>query len=536
LHRLAVDALEALYGGERGQHLAELAHHAIAGSDFGKGLDYAQRAGDHALALLAFEESARLYETALDVVELADPDGETTRCDLLLSLGEAQARAGNMPAAKEVFLEAATIARRLHLPRELARAAAGYGGRLMFERASSDARLVPLLEAGLEGLAEEDVELRCWLLARVAGALRDEHSRDRRDSLSQEAIELARRTGNPVALAYALDGRVSAILAPDTIGECLTLAGELCEVSERIEDIERLSHGHMDRCIAELTLGDVSAAKASLDAASAIAERLRQPAQLWQVLGAQAALALEEGALDKAEELIEEALAFGERAQAMATPLHRLQWYMLCDFRGTLEQVEPGIRELVAAHPVRPVLRCVLAHVQARLGRQAESKRLLDELAADDFSAVPFDMEWLYGMSLLAETCALLQDTDSAASLYRILLPWSAFNVADMWEGVRGAMTRYLGLIASTESRWDDATGHFEDALAMNERMGAWAWVASTQCDYAEMLLSRAATGDGNRAIALMTEAASTARELGLNGITNRLAAMDGLRTNTPRD
>ena len=434
-----------------------------------------------------------------------------------------------MPAAKEVFIEAAAISRRLQLPRELATAAAGYGGRLMFERASSDARLVPLLEAGLEALAEQDVELRCWLLARLAGALRDEHSRIRRDALSREAIELARRTGNPIALAYALDGRISAILAPDTTVECLALASELCEVAEEIGEIERLAHGHMDRCMAELTMGDIVAAKADLDAVRPIAERLRQPSQLWQVFAAQASFATAEGSLDEAEELIEEAFAFGERAQAMATPVYRLQWYMLWDFRGRLEQVEAGIHELVVDHPVRPVLRCVLAHVQARLGKPAEAKRTLDELAADDFSAVPFDMEWLYGMSLLAETCALLHDTDSAAILYRILLPWSELNVVDIWEGIRGAMTRYLGLLASTESRWDDASGHFDDALAMNERMGVWPWLAYTQCDYAEMLLSRDASGDGKRATALMNQAARTAQELGIDGLLNRLAALEVL-------
>ena len=73
LHRLAVEALEALYGDEPGPHLAELAHHAIAGSDFDKGLRYARRAGDRALALLAYEEAARLYETALDALDLAAP-------------------------------------------------------------------------------------------------------------------------------------------------------------------------------------------------------------------------------------------------------------------------------------------------------------------------------------------------------------------------------------------------------------------------------------------------------------------------------
>ena len=38
--------------------------------------------------------------------------------------------------------------------RELARAAAGYGGRIIWARAGDDARLVPLLEEGLAALGE----------------------------------------------------------------------------------------------------------------------------------------------------------------------------------------------------------------------------------------------------------------------------------------------------------------------------------------------------------------------------------------------
>ena len=110
----------------------------------------------------------------------------------------------------------------------------------MWARAAGDDRLVPLLEEGLAALAEEDVELRARLLARLAGALRDEHSRDRRDRLSREAVELARRAGNPAALAYALDGRLAAISAPDTVAECLALGRELREVAERIGDPERV--------------------------------------------------------------------------------------------------------------------------------------------------------------------------------------------------------------------------------------------------------------------------------------------------------
>ena len=98
LHRLAVEALEALYGEEPGPYLAELAYHAVAGSDFDKGLRYARRAGDRALGLLAYEEAARLYSMALDALELSAPDDEKTRCELLLLLGEAEIRAGNGPA------------------------------------------------------------------------------------------------------------------------------------------------------------------------------------------------------------------------------------------------------------------------------------------------------------------------------------------------------------------------------------------------------------------------------------------------------
>ena len=139
---------------------------------------------------------------------------EPVRAELLLSLGEAEVRAGNslprnMPSSRLPNRSPKRLAAR-------ARPRSGWiGGRLVWARAGADQLLVPLLEEGLAGLGEEDVELRARLLARLAGALRDEHSRDRRDALSREGLELARRTKNSTALSYALDGRAAAIFAPD---------------------------------------------------------------------------------------------------------------------------------------------------------------------------------------------------------------------------------------------------------------------------------------------------------------------------------
>jgi DNA-binding SARP family transcriptional activator len=517
LHRLAIEALEGVYGDESGAHLAELAHHAAAGSDFEKAVVCAQRAADRALGLLAFEEAARLYRVALEALNLARPDDETTRCDLLISLGEAQARAGNSAVAKETSLAAAEIARRLGLSHQLARAAAEYGdgGRIVWARAGDDERLVPLLEEGLAAVGS-DVELRARLLARLAGALRDEHARDRRDALSREAVELARSAGNPVTLGYALVGRAHAITAPDTIADYLALADELCEVAAQIGDKERIVAGHMLRIMGRHLLGDLAGAEADLNAASAIAHELRQPSHLWEVGGIRAMLALAEGRFAEAESLIDEALALGESAMPEAAITHyRMQRLMLCEFRGGLEEVEPWIAALLVGQPARSVFACALAYVHARLGRTSEAQRALKELAHDEVAALPFDQEWLLGASLLAETCALVADARSAEILHRSLLPWEALNAVDQSEGARGSVSRYLGLLATMLERWEEAARHFGHALAMNERMGFRPWFARTHDDFARMLRLRGEPRDEKRAAALEAAALAIYDELG---------------------
>ena len=219
--------------------------------------------------------------------------------------------------------------------------------------------------------------------------------------------------------------------------------------------------------------------------------------------------ALAAGRLTEAEELVRQAFAFGERALPdVAIPVYRLQRYALRDFQGRLEEVAPAIRDLVAEYPTRPAFRCALAHVHARLGHLPEAQRTLDDLARDGFAALPFDQEWLYGMSLLAETAGSCATPCSAAALYRMLAPWAAFNAADHPEGFRGSISRYLGLLATMTQSWSEsASAHFEDALAMNAQMGARPWLAHTERDYARMLYARNGRENRERAQALLDDA-----------------------------
>src|SRR5207302_722737 len=83
--------------------LDALAYHFLEGAPGGevtKAIDYARRAGDTALTLLAYEEAARLYRMALQGLELRAPSDPVARCDLLLNLGDALARGGDQSGSR----------------------------------------------------------------------------------------------------------------------------------------------------------------------------------------------------------------------------------------------------------------------------------------------------------------------------------------------------------------------------------------------------------------------------------------------------
>ena len=129
-------------------------------------------------------------------------------------------------------------------------------------------------------------------------------------------------------------------------------------------------------------------------------------------------------------------------------------------------------------------------------------------------------------MSFLAETAAALADTESAAVLYDLLVPWSGQNAVNVAEGMRGSVSRYLGLLAAAMGRWSEAASHFEEGMVLNERMGARPWLAFTREDYARMLLERRDAGDPEQARELLDRAVATYRELGMEPHAARAAAL----------
>jgi tetratricopeptide (TPR) repeat protein len=501
LHRLAVQALEQLYGDGSGA-LAELAHHSIAGSDFERGVRYARSAGDRALELLAYEEAARLYKTALETLELSDPSAHETHCELLLGLGDAQGKAGNTPESKETLLAATELARSARLPEHRGRAALGYGGRFPWLRAGNDRRLIPLLEEALAGLGEDESELRVRLLARLAGALRDQPSLEPRSSLSREAVDIARRLGDADTLGYALVSLATATWSPET-EDFVPYVAEIKRLAEVTGDLERMFQWGWLQHIIYMNLGDIAGAEEIAEQHKAVAQELKQQSQQWYSTVMRSLFPLVRGNFAEAERLADEAYQIGRKAQSWdAAFSYRVLLLAVRREQGRLEEVDQLIRTSVDEFPGYHSFRCLVPLIDYELGREAAARTRFDELASDRFGAVPRDGEWVFSLSLLAQLATYLQDRARARTLYDHLLPHAHRNATLTGEIAIGSVSRYLGLLAALLERWDVAERHFENALEMHERMAAKPWLAHTQEDYGRMLLERGETTVGSELVA----------------------------------
>lgn len=532
LHRQAGEALEALYAGDNDAHLAQLAHHffqAASADDPTKAIDYSVEAAERALSLLAYEEAATHYEHALQALEFDEHATVGSRCDLLLALGEVQGRAGDTEQARRTLERAIGLARRLGSAERLARAALAHGagvGGFAFGRA--DEALIGFLREARAALGDEDSALMARVTGRLAVELYFRGSAHERDELSAEAVAIAQRVGEAGALASALSARHLALWGPENLEERLVTASELIRLGNDTREYDLTLRGSLWRFADEMEAGDANAADHDLERLMRHADQLRDPLYLWHVPVFRSMRAILEGEFAEGEQLAEEALQVGRQAGAhTADWLYAIQLLALRREQGRLDEVEPYLAEFSNRYPATPHWRTGVVYVYAELGRHAEAARGLEALAADDFSVIPRDGEWLPAMGMLSEAASLVGDVERAARLYELIRPFHERNVvAGRGSASFGPAARYCALLAALLGRAEEADAHFDAAEELARRMRALPALARIRCDRAGALVAR---GDREGAEPLLGSALELAVELGMAAIERRVRELGGV-------
>jgi signal transduction histidine kinase/tetratricopeptide (TPR) repeat protein len=546
LHHRIAEVLEELYGDDLDAHLAELAHHyEAAGRRRGatRAIDYAARAGERAASLLAFEEASCHYERALRSLA-GDRRGrgvkvpEPRRCDLLLALGETQWRAGDTPRARQTFTEAASIARSLHDSNRLAAAAVGYGegpGAYEFAEGADDV-LVGLLEEALAALESwrpprsgrrrrraageapqaTTARLRVKVLARLAVELYYTDQVQRRAALGQEAVQLAQDLGDPAAQLIALYGRFRSVLGPDALDERLAAAEEIVRLGEEIGDRETASRGRHLRLVTLLERGDRAAVDEGTEDWVRHAEELRQPLLRWQVLSFKAMISLLEGRFADGEASMKEALKTSGHGPGQAAQIRfGAQRFLHHWGRGLLDEMEAQAREVADRYPWLPGWRTGLAVIYADMERPVEARGYFEELAAADFADLPRDGNWLGSIAMASLVCAYLRDYRRAGILYDLLQPYEQRCIVVHAGGFcLGSAATFLGILAGTLGRFEEAGRLYETAMAANAALGARPLTVMTLIHHAAMLTSRNGPGDAVAVIDLLQRAADMAEDM----------------------
>jgi DNA-binding CsgD family transcriptional regulator len=535
LHGRVGEALEAVYGAEPGPHLAELAHHFVAaapGGEVARAVGAATRAGRRALDVLAWEEAAGLFERALAALELAEQPDQQQRCQLLLALGEARMAASDVAAARAAYQQAGELARRIGALEPVALAGLGLG--LEFTTGIVDQAEVALLEDALAALGGADGLLRARVLARLAKALLFTPQAERRLQLSEEAVVLARRLGDPATLAGVLYDRHLAIWGSprsELASERLAAATEVVQLAERIGDPAMALRGRGLRRADLLELGDLAGFDEDLAAAERTAEELRQLHYRWPLLLSRAVRAMLPGHFADAEEQAAQGLAIGRRAGDQAVETYYLGVMATLRFmRGRVGEMVEVFQDSATRFPAIPLYRTGLAAALAEAGHTDLAQAEVERLAAGELAALPRDLGWSWSLALLALACHHLGDAELATKLHGLLEPYADRNIATTRIGTLclGPASYFLGLLDLTLGHPEQAVGRFQHAATLAGRIQARPMIARSREGQARALLTLDRPGDRQQAAALLEEVITTAEELGIHGLGKRANALLG--------
>ncbi|WP_214106578.1 AfsR/SARP family transcriptional regulator [Acrocarpospora catenulata] len=289
--RLHLRAGEALAAGNA--PLPVLAHHFALAARVGgaaRAVSYASQAARQATAQLAFDEAVVLWRTALAAYGEGEPG---RRCELLIELGRAQRVTGDVTGAHATLAEAIALAEATGDRAAMAEATMVFGGVTVWNwrvYGTVDDHMVAVLEDLLAG--ELPDEQRAALLGTLGLELYYGPRRAEGERHAAEAVEIARRLGDPVLLARTLNNFINAAWISGREQARLAAAEEMLSLPSLSRSTELVAR--IMRMVGLLELGRVEEWHTELARCRRLVAEVRQPdlaAMVWVAESTRAAMA-----------------------------------------------------------------------------------------------------------------------------------------------------------------------------------------------------------------------------------------------------
>ena len=518
LHRAAAEALESRLGDDLGSRAGELARHWLAATtpaESVKAIAYACKAGEHALESLAPAEAARWFEEAL-----AHSPDKATKAKCLVGLGTAQRQIGD-PQYCETLLTSADLADGVGDVDTLVRAALANNRGWQSAVGLVDARRIAVLNSALRAVGQADSSARCRLLALLTLERTYDGDYPGRRALADDALEAARRLGEPATLLDVLIRRCQPIWTPDTVDELMTVTTEACVLADELGDRVARFWALFFRGALAAAAGNGAEVKACHEELDRIAADVGQPILRWVALYNLSWSALVRGDTAKAEALATEALQLGnDTQQPDVLPIYGTQLWNIRWSQGRTSEIADMFVQIASENPNLASFRSGAAFALTFVGREDEARAML---AAENEMGFPAPDDFLLTayLGVWARVISSLGDQGTAETVYERLISWPDL-VVFAGANASEAVSHDLGTLATLLGRYGDAERHFAHALEIHEQLGAPLSIAETNLEWGRMLLARRENDDVTHAREMIASALDVAQRYSFGGIESR--------------
>jgi hypothetical protein len=425
---------------------------------------------------------------------------------------------GDLVTARELFGRAFEEAERDGDRFAMARAALGLGGMWVHERRSvADAADVEAKQRLALTLQDPDSALALRLRIRLAAEA------DYRAARSDEVLRLldeARSGDEPVALADALSLAHHCLLGPEHAARRIAIADEMLRVAATTNRPSDTVMGLLWRTADLFLAGERQAERAFAELRGHGAAN-RNAGAVFAIEAMQVMLAIRAGHLAEAEALAETCARTGAAAGDAdwmgwyAVQLLTIRW-----FQGRVGELVDTVWNIVNA-PTLSIIDdsfvAAQAVVCAAAGRTRQARGALARITGRDLADLRSSSTWLAAMTAAIEAAAMLDDSATAGSAYRQLLPYADLPVmASVGVACLGSAQHPLGVACLVTGDVGRAVEHLEAAVAHNSALGHWPAAVLSRHRRAEALTARGAPGDRRAAAGLYAEAVADAAELGM--------------------